>query len=116
MNKSNHEILKPLSSAYLVVGLGVNGGTPLCALQGLLHLLHLDCQMGLKVPAQGHAGVLGCLPAGENLIITQQRPLVLRVQDLQCANLEAVISYISTQSTSAMICCNIALAAQYFSS
>lgn len=71
----------------------MNGGTALCALQGLLHLLHLDCQMGLEVPAQGHAGVLGRLPAGENLIITQQRSLVLRVQDLQCANLETVSSY-----------------------
>lgn len=36
---------------YLVIWLRVNGGAPLCALQGLLHLLHLDCQMGLKVPA-----------------------------------------------------------------
>lgn len=40
----------PLSPAYLIVRLGVNGGAPLCALQRLLHLLHLDCQMGLKVP------------------------------------------------------------------
>lgn len=77
---------------YLIVGLRVNGGTSLCALQGLLHLLYLDCQVGLKVPAQGHAGVLGRLPAGENLIITQQRSLVLGVQDLQCANLETVRS------------------------
>lgn len=72
---------------YLIVWLGVNGGSTLCALQGLLHLLHLDSQVRLKVPAQGHAGVLGCLPAGENLIITQQRSLVLRVQDLQRADL-----------------------------
>lgn len=82
-----------MSPAYLIVRLRVNGGAPLCALQGLLHLLHLDCQMGLKVPAQRHAGVLGCLPAGENLIITQQRSLVLRVQDLQRANLGTVRSY-----------------------
>lgn len=73
---------------YLVVWLGVNGSTTFCALQGLLHLLHLDCQMGLKISAQGHAGVLGRLPTRENLIITQQCSLVLRVQDLQCANLE----------------------------
>lgn len=78
---------------YLIVWLGVYGGAALCALQGLLHLLHLDCQMGLKVPSQSHTGVLGSLPAGENLIITQQRSLVLRVQDLQCANLETVNSY-----------------------
>lgn len=81
-----------MSSAYLIVGLGVNGGTPLCALQGLLHLLNLYCQMGLKVPAQRHAGVLGRLPAGENLIITQQRSLILGVQDFKCANLGAVRS------------------------
>lgn len=78
---------------YLIVWLGVNGGAPLCALQGLLHLLHLDGQVGLEVSAQGHAGVLGSLPAGENLIIAQQRSLVLRVQDLQCAYLETVSSY-----------------------
>lgn len=83
----NINLTYPLSSVYLIVWLGVNGGTPLCALQGLLHLLYLDRQVGLKVPAQGHAGVLGRLPAGENLIITQQCSLVLRVQDLQCANL-----------------------------
>lgn len=65
-------------------------GAPLCALQRLLHLLHLDGQMGFKVPAQRHAGVLGRLPAGENLVITQQRPLVLGVQDFKCADLEAV--------------------------
>lgn len=75
---------------YLVIWLRVNGGAPLCALQGLLHLLHLDCQMGLKVPAQCHAGVLGSLPAGEDLIITQQCSLVLGVQDLQCADLKTV--------------------------
>lgn len=80
----------PLSSAYLVVRLGVDWGAPLCALQRLLHLLHLDGQMGFKVPAQRHAGVLGRLPAGENLVITQQRPLVLGVQDFKCADLEAV--------------------------
>lgn len=89
----NTNFPRPLSSAHLIVWLGVNGGAPLRALQGLLHLLHLDCQMGLEVPAQGHAGVLGRLPAGENLIITQPCSLVLRVQDLQCANLEIVRSY-----------------------
>ena len=89
----NTDFPHPSSSVYLIVRLGVNGGAPLCALQGLLHLLHLDCQMGLEVPAQGHAGVLGRLPAGENLIITQPCSLVLRVQDLQCANLETVRSY-----------------------
>lgn len=67
----------------------MNGNAPFSALQGLLHLLYLDGQVGFKVPAQCHAGVLGSLPAGENLIITQQRPLVFSVQDLQCANLEA---------------------------
>lgn len=77
-------------SAYLVVGLRVNRSAPLSPLQGLLDLLHLDGQMGLEEPAQGHAGVLGCLPAGEDLVITQQGPLVLRVQDLQCADLETV--------------------------
>lgn len=86
--KISKHLICSSSSVYLIVGLGVNGGTPLCALQGLFHLLHLDCQMGLKVPAQRHAGVLGRLPAGENLIITQQCSLVLWVQDLQCANLE----------------------------
>lgn len=89
---------------YLIVWLGVNGGTALCALQGLLHLLHLDCQMGLKVPAQGHAGVLGSLPAGENLIITQQRSLVFRVQDLQCANLEAVGLYHTLVHNQHLLC------------
>ena len=79
---------------YLIVRLGVNGGATLCALQGLFDLLHLDSQVGLEVPAQSHAGVLGSLPAGENLIITQQRSLVLGVQDLQCADLETVSSYI----------------------
>lgn len=63
-------------------------GAPLCALQRLLHLLHLDCQMGFKVAAQCHAGVLGRLPAGENLVVTQQRPLVVGVQDFKCADLE----------------------------
>lgn len=77
-------------SSYLVVRLWVNGSTPFSPLQGLLDLLHLDGQMGLGVPAQGHAGVLGRLPAGEDLVITQQGPLVLRVQDLQCADLETV--------------------------
>lgn len=48
----------------------MNEGTSLCALQRLLHLLDFDGQMGLKVPTQSHAGVLGCLSAGENLIIT----------------------------------------------
>lgn len=93
-----------MSSAYLIVGLGVNGGAPLCALQGLLHLLNLDCQMGLKVPAQRHAGVLGRLPAGENLIIAQQRSLVLRVQDLKCANLEAVSSYHTLEHNQHLLC------------
>lgn len=46
--------------------------------------------MGLEVPAQSHAGVLGSLPAGKNLIIAQQRSLVLWIQDLQCADLKAV--------------------------
>lgn len=85
-----HYINPSWSSVYLIVGLGVNGSSPLCALQGLLHLLHLDGQMGLEVPAQRHAGVLGCLPAGEYLIITQQGSLVLWVQDLQCADLTTV--------------------------
>lgn len=80
------------SSIYLVVRLGVNGGTALGALQGLLHLFHLYCQMGFKVPAQSHAGVLGRLPAGKNLIIAQERSLVLGVQDLQRANLKIVES------------------------
>lgn len=81
-----------MSSAYLVVRLGVDWSAPLCALQRLLHLLHLDCQMGFKVAAQRHAGVLGRLPAGENLVVTQQRPLVLVVQDFKCADLEAVMA------------------------
>jgi len=68
----------------------VNGGAPLCALQGLLHLLHLDGQVRLEVPAQGHAGVLGRLPAGEDLVVAQQRSLVLGVQDLQGADLKTV--------------------------
>lgn len=80
--------VSPLS--YLVVGLWVDGGASLCALQGLLHLLHLDCQMGFKVPAQRHAGVLGRLPAGENLVVAQQGALVLGIQDLQRADLETV--------------------------
>lgn len=95
----NLGVTYPLSSAYLIVRLGVNGGASLCALQRLLHLLHLDCQMGLKVPTQRHAGVLGRLPAGENLVITQQRPLVLRVQNLKCANLEAVIAQNRTRES-----------------
>lgn len=77
-----------LSSAYLVVRLGVDWGAPLCALQRLLHLLYLDCQMGFKVAAQRHAGVLGRLPARENLVVAQQRPLILRVQDFKCADLK----------------------------
>lgn len=80
------------SSVYLVVGLGVDEGPSLRALQGLLHVFHLDGQMSLEVPAQGHAGVFGRLPAGENLIIAQQRSLVVGVQDLQCADLEEVIN------------------------
>lgn len=72
-------LTETMSPLYLVVGLGVNKRTPLSALQRLLDLLHLDSQMGLKVPTQGHAGVLGRLPAGENLIITQQCSLVLGV-------------------------------------
>lgn len=67
----------------------MNRSAPFCSLQGLLHLLYLDCQMGLKISPQRHAGVLGCLPAGENLIIAQQCSLVIRVQDLQCADLES---------------------------
>lgn len=47
--------------------------------------------MGFKVAAQRHAGVLGRLPAGENLVVTQQRPLVLRVQDFECAYLKTVV-------------------------
>lgn len=78
----------------------MNGSTPFCALQGLLHLLYLDCQMSLKVPTQSHAGVLGCLPAGENLIITQQCSLVLWVEDLQCANLESISSIHTSQCNS----------------
>lgn len=57
----------------------MNRSAPLSPLQGLLDLLHLDGQMGLGVPAQGHAGVLGRLPAGEDLVITQQGRLVFRV-------------------------------------
>lgn len=66
----------------------MNRSTPLRSLQGLFYLLYLDCQMGLKVPSQCHAGVFGCLPAGEYLIIAEQRSLVLRVQNLKCADLE----------------------------
>lgn len=84
-----------MSSAYLVVRLGVDWSAPLCALQRLLHLLHLDSQMGFKVAAQRHAGVLGRLPAGENLVITQQRPLVLWVQDFKCADLEKKIESVT---------------------
>lgn len=73
---------------YLVVRLGVDRGAPFCALQGLLDVLHLDGQVGLKVAAQGHAGVLGRLPAGEDLVVAQQRPLVLGVEDLQGARLK----------------------------
>lgn len=84
-----------LSSVYLVVRLGVDWSAPLCALQRLLHLLHLDSQMGFKVAAQRHAGVLGRLPAGENLVVTQQRPLVLGVQDFKCADLEKKIESVT---------------------
>lgn len=78
----------------------MNGSAPLCSLQGLLHLFYLDCQMGLKIPPQRHAGVFGCLPAGENLIIAQQCSLVIRVQDFQCADLESVSSEKSTRLSS----------------
>lgn len=40
-------------------------------------------------PAQGHAGVFGCLPAGEHLVITQPGQLAAHVQDLQSADLQA---------------------------
>ncbi len=43
----------------------------------------------MAVPAQGHAGVFGRLPAGEDLVITHYRHLVLRVQDLQSTDLQA---------------------------
>lgn len=74
----------------------MNGSAPFCSLQGLFHLLYLDCQMGLKVPPQRHAGVFGCLPAGENLIIAEQYSLVLRVQNLKRADLESVSSQQAT--------------------
>lgn len=70
----------------------MNGSAPFRSLQGLFHLLYFDCQMGLKVPPQRHAGVFGCLPAGEDLIIAEQRSLILRVQNLQCADLESISS------------------------
>lgn len=73
---------------HLVVGLCVHRGTPLGALQGLLHLLHLHGQVRLEVAAQGHAGVLGRLAAGEDLVVREQGSLVLRVQDLQGADLQ----------------------------
>lgn len=46
--------------------------------------------MGLEVPAQRHAGVFRCLSAGEDLIVAQQRALVLGVQNLQSANLQNI--------------------------
>lgn len=50
----------------------------------------LLCQIAPIVsPAQGHAGVFGCLPAGEHLVITQPGQLALHVQDLQSADLQA---------------------------
>lgn len=68
---------------YLVVRLGVNGCSSFCALQTLLYLLHFDSQMSFKIPSESHTRVFGCLPAREDLIIAQQCPLILWIQDLQ---------------------------------
>lgn len=72
---------------YLEIRLRVYGDASLCALQRLFHLLHLDGQVSLEVPAQSHAGVFSRLSAGEDLIVAQQRPLVLWIQNLQSADL-----------------------------
>lgn len=49
------------------------------ALQRLLHLLQFDGKVSLEVAAQRHAGVLPRLPAGKDLIVTQQGSLVFQV-------------------------------------
>lgn len=43
--------------------------------------------MSLEVAAQGHAGVLGRLPAREDLVVAQQRRLLLEIENLQGADL-----------------------------
>lgn len=49
---------------------------------------HLWINPSIAVPAQGHAGVFGCLSAGEDLVIAHSGHLVLRVKDLQSTDLQ----------------------------
>lgn len=75
---------------YLVIRLWVYQRSSLRSLQRLFDLLDFTAQVSLEVPAQRHAGVFRCLSAGEDLIVAQQRALVLRVQNLQSANLQNI--------------------------
>ncbi len=72
---------------YLVIRLRVYQRSSLRSLQQLFDLLEFNRQVSLKIPAQRHAGVFCSLSAGEDLIVAQQRTLVLWVQNLQSANL-----------------------------
>lgn len=84
---------------YLVIRLRVYQRSSLGALQRLFDLLHFNGQVSLKIPAQRHAGVLRSLSAREDLIVAQQRALVLWVQNLQSANLQNKHPVRRTEST-----------------
>lgn len=50
--------------------------------------IDLSIHPSTVVPSQGHAGMFGCLSAGEDLVITHYGHLVLCVKDLQSADLQ----------------------------
>lgn len=50
--------------------------------------IYLSVHPSIIVPAQGHAGMFGCLSAGEDLVITHYGHLVLCVKDLQSTDLQ----------------------------
>lgn len=49
------------------------------------------------IPAQGHAGVFGCLTAGEHLVVAHPG-LILQVQDIQGADLDSGCDRIQSQT------------------
>ncbi len=50
--------------------------------------IYLSAHPSIVVPAQSHAGMFGCLSAGEDLVITHYGHLILCVKDLQSTDLQ----------------------------